>query len=337
MLSLFFLLKDGPSLRRGVERHLGVPQPVARTITSDVITALQRYFAGVTIVATFNAVIVGVGALLLGVPLVGTIMIVTFVCAFIPYLGAFVAGAFAVLIALGSQGTTAAVIMLVIVLLANGSLQQIMQPIAYGATLGLNPLIVLIVTIGAGSLFGMLGLVVAAPLTSAAVHIKQDVERARAAAAGTGCDRSRRSRRSSRPTGASSPRRDVDHIPDDRLGAHDDQILFILFWVGVAVLVVFLVRRWKGDPTWPGALPARSIRATPRRRRCSIAVSRSGRSSPTSTGAEATRCTRRACRPAREQPRTHPRATAESRPTSPTISSLSRDSGGGQPRPVGGS
>ena len=74
--------------------------------------------------------------------------------------------------------------MLVIVLLANGSLQQIVQPIAYGATLGLNPLVVLIVTIGAGSLFGMLGLVVAAPLTSAAVHIKQDLERARAAAVG---------------------------------------------------------------------------------------------------------------------------------------------------------
>ena len=29
-------------------------------------------------------------------------------------------------------------------------------------------------------------------------------------------------------------------------------IIFVLFWVGVAALVVFLVRRWKGDPTWPG-------------------------------------------------------------------------------------
>ena len=115
-------------------------------------------------------------------PLAGTIAVVTFVCAYIPYLGAFVAGAFAVLITLGSLGTTDALIMLVVVILANGALQQILQPIAYGATLGLNPLVVLIVTIGAGSLFGMLGLVVAAPLTSAAVHIKADVERARAAA-----------------------------------------------------------------------------------------------------------------------------------------------------------
>jgi len=184
LLSFFFLLKDGPSLRGWVDGHMGVPRPVARTITTDVIVSIQRYFAGVTIVAAFNATIVGVAALLLGVPLAGTIAVVTFICAYIPYIGAFVAGAFAVLIALGSEGTTTAAIMLVVVILANGALQQIVQPIAYGATLELNPLVVLIVTIGAGSLFGMVGLVLAAPLTSAGVHISRDLARARAAAAG---------------------------------------------------------------------------------------------------------------------------------------------------------
>jgi predicted PurR-regulated permease PerM len=183
LLSLFFLLKDGPSLRAWVDSHMGVPQPVARTITGNVIVSLQRYFGGVTIVAAFNAVVVGLGALVLGVPLAGTIAVVTFVTAYIPYVGAFVAGAFAVVLALGSEGTTTALIMLVIVLLANGLLQNILQPIAFGATLGLNPLVVLIVTIGAGSLFGMVGLVLAAPLTSAAVHIIADLARAKEAAA----------------------------------------------------------------------------------------------------------------------------------------------------------
>ena len=50
-------------------------------------------------------------------------------------------------------------------------LQQLIQPLVMGATLSLNPLVVLVVTIGAGSLFGMVGLTLAAPLTSAAVHI----------------------------------------------------------------------------------------------------------------------------------------------------------------------
>ena len=183
LLSLFFLLKDGPSLRAWVEGHSGIPRPVARTITGDVITSFQRYFAGVTIVAAFNGVVVGVGALLLGVPLAATIALVTFVCAYIPYIGAFFAGAFAVVIALGSEGTTTALIMLVVVILANGALQQVVQPIAYGATLGLNPLVVLIVTIAAGCLFGMLGLVLAAPLTSAGVHISGHLAAAKAAAA----------------------------------------------------------------------------------------------------------------------------------------------------------
>jgi predicted PurR-regulated permease PerM len=180
LLSIFFLLKDGPSMRAWVTRHMGVPPPVGRTITGDVIVALQRYFGGVTIVAAYNALVVGIGALVLGVPLVGTIAIVTFICAYIPYIGAFVAGALAVVVALGSEGTGTALIMLVIVILANGALQQIVQPLAYGAALNLNPLVVLIVTVGAGALFGMLGLVLAAPLTSAAVHITADLARARA-------------------------------------------------------------------------------------------------------------------------------------------------------------
>ena len=66
----------------------------------------------------------------------------------------------------------------VIVLLANGVLQQLVQPIAYGAALGLHPLAVLIATIAGGCLFGTVGLVLAAPLLSAAVRIAADLSAA---------------------------------------------------------------------------------------------------------------------------------------------------------------
>jgi predicted PurR-regulated permease PerM len=182
IFSTFFLLKDGPVFRRFIDRHLGIPRPVATIVTGRVVTSLQRYFVGVTIVAAFNAVVVGGAAWLLDVPLAGTIAVVTFVTAYIPFIGAFLSGFFAVLLALADQGTQTALIMLVVVILANGALQQIVQPIAFGATLGLNPLVVLIVTIAGGSLFGMVGLVLAAPLTSAATHIAADVAAARRAA-----------------------------------------------------------------------------------------------------------------------------------------------------------
>jgi predicted PurR-regulated permease PerM len=180
LLSLVFLLGDGPRIRNWTERHLGLPEQLAHTITGRVVSSLRGYFVGVTIVAAFNAVVIGLGALVLGVPLAGSIAVVNFVAAYIPYLGAWSAGAFTVLIALGSQGTDAAIAMAVIALLANGVLQQLIQPIAYGAALGIHPLAVLIVTIAGGALFGTIGLVLAAPLTSAAVRISADVARARA-------------------------------------------------------------------------------------------------------------------------------------------------------------
>jgi predicted PurR-regulated permease PerM len=181
IFSIFFLLKDGPKLRAFVERHMGAPAPIAQTITGGVISSMRRYFLGVTIVGAFNAVVVGAGALVLGVPLAGTIAVVTFVLAYIPFIGAFVSGAFAVLIALGAQGTAVALAMLVIVILANGALQNIVQPIAMGATLRMNPLLILVVTVGAGALFGMLGMVLAAPLTAAAIHISADLSSVRVA------------------------------------------------------------------------------------------------------------------------------------------------------------
>src|SRR3954447_6411367 len=180
LLSLFLLLADGPRIRRWLESHMGVLPAVGRTIGDRTIQALRGYFTGVTIVAAFNAIVIGLAAVVLGVPRAGSIAAVNFVAAYIPYLGAWSAGAFTVLLAYGSSGTTTALVMAVVVLLANGALQQMIQPIAFGAALGIHPLAVLIVTIAGGSLFGTIGLVLAAPLTSAATHISADLARARA-------------------------------------------------------------------------------------------------------------------------------------------------------------
>ena len=179
-LSLVFLLSDGPKIRAFVDGHMGVPRDVGRVITQRVLGSLRGYFLGVTLIAAFNAVVVTAGALILGVPLAGTIAAVTFIGAYIPYLGAWAAAVFAVLLALSGGGVDAAAGMIVVELLANGVLQQMVQPFAMGAALGIHPLAVLIVTIGGGALFGMVGLVLAAPLVSAVVRISADLARAEA-------------------------------------------------------------------------------------------------------------------------------------------------------------
>jgi predicted PurR-regulated permease PerM len=182
ILSLFFLLKDGPVIRNWTERHIGVPAPVARIITDRTISSMRGYFLGTTLVAVFSAVVVGIGSLIIGIPLVGTIVAVTFIAGYVPYLGAWTAAIFAVLLALGSDGVAAAGAMAVLQLLANGPLQQVVQPFAMGTALGIHPLAVLIVTIAGGALFGTVGLIISAPLVAAAVRISSDLARVRAEA-----------------------------------------------------------------------------------------------------------------------------------------------------------
>jgi putative heme transporter len=174
-LGLVFMLKDSRVIRGWFERRMRVPAAVAHQIDDRVVESLRGYFVGVTLVAAFSAVIVGLGALLLGVPLAGTIAAVTFLGGFVPYLGAWGAGAFSVLMTLGGAGPEAAAVMIVVQLLANGLLQQLVQPLAYASALDLHPLAVLVVTIAGGSLFGAAGLLLAAPLTSAATRISADL------------------------------------------------------------------------------------------------------------------------------------------------------------------
>lgn len=176
LLSSFFMLKDGPTIRTWAERTTDLPPPIAKLVFDRMIASLRGYFAGVTIVAAFSAVIVMIGALIIGVPLVATIGVVTFVAGYVPYLGAWTAGIFTVLLAYGSGGAEAAMGMAVVQLLANGILQQMVQPFAMGSTLGIHPLAVLVVTIAGGALFGSIGLIIAAPLVAAINGIVKDLK-----------------------------------------------------------------------------------------------------------------------------------------------------------------
>jgi predicted PurR-regulated permease PerM len=167
---LLFLLKDWVQITDWTAGHLGLPAELGRSILDGVVSAFRGYAAGLTVIGIANAGVVAIGAAVLGVPLVGTIAVVSFVTSYVPYLGAFVAGAFAVLIAYGSGGLAVAVAMLAIVLLANNTIQNLVEPFAFGARLRLHPLAVLITVTTGTLLFGVMGAVLAAPLTSAGVN-----------------------------------------------------------------------------------------------------------------------------------------------------------------------
>jgi predicted PurR-regulated permease PerM len=178
-----FMLLHGARYQAWVVRHSGLSQNTIEPVVHDAASAIRGYFKGTTILAVTNAVPVGLTAWLLGLPLVGAIALVTFITAYVPFFGAIVAGVFACLIALGSQGLPTALIMLAVLLLVNNVLQNFFAPVAYGSSLKLDPLVVLLVTTGAGLIGGVGLIVLAAPLTAI---ITRAAERLAAARQATG-------------------------------------------------------------------------------------------------------------------------------------------------------
>jgi predicted PurR-regulated permease PerM len=172
-----FLVMNGARYAGWMSTRTGLPPRVAEPVFRNSGSAIRGYFAGTTIIALSNAVPVGLTALLLDVPLAGSIAIVTFITAYVPFFGAIVAGAFAVLIALGT-GVTEAVVMLVVILLVNNVLQNFFAPFAYSASLNLDPLVALLVTTAAGLVGGVGLIMLAAPLTAIVIQTAKELNAA---------------------------------------------------------------------------------------------------------------------------------------------------------------
>ncbi len=145
-LIMYYLLKDGSELRRSLVGQFALPdQDDVDGAIGDACLIIRDYGRGRTIMSAIVSLVVGLAALLLGLPLVFTIVVVNFVGGYIPYVGAFLGGGLAVIIALGEGGLAEAIVMLVVVLAANLILENFVEPKVMGRTLHVHPLIVLIV------------------------------------------------------------------------------------------------------------------------------------------------------------------------------------------------
>jgi predicted PurR-regulated permease PerM len=170
-LIMYYLLKDGTRLRRSLVAQV---DPRLRDevddFIGDAIRILRDYGRGRTVMSAIVSVVIGLAALLLGLPLVFTIMVVNFIGGYIPYIGAFLGGGLAVIIALGNGGLATAAVMLVVVLAANLLLENFVEPKVMGRTLDIHPLVVLVVTALGGLLGGIVGLILAVPTTVIAAN-----------------------------------------------------------------------------------------------------------------------------------------------------------------------
>lgn len=167
LIALFFYLKDG-------DRMVGVAlQVTPERLRDDVAEVFRRvwatlggYFRGQLIVAAVDAVFIGLGLFVLGVPLALPLAVLVFFGGLFPIVGAFTAGAVAVLVALADGGLGLALAVLVLNIVVQQLEGNLLEPLIVGRATQLHPLLILVsLTAGAVTL-GILGAFLAVPVTA---------------------------------------------------------------------------------------------------------------------------------------------------------------------------
>lgn len=170
VLSLFILiclLADGRGIWKWTLRLFPrAARPAADAAASNGFATIVNYARTQLLVAAIDAVGIGVGAALLGVPLAIPVAVLVFLGSFIPIVGAVVTGAIAVLLALVYNGPWIALAMLAVVLGVQQLEGHILQPILMGSAVKVHPLVVVLVVAGGSMVGGIPGALFAVPLAA---------------------------------------------------------------------------------------------------------------------------------------------------------------------------
>jgi putative heme transporter len=169
LLVAFFFVKDGASMWRWIVARFDTRDGIVDRVGLRVWPVVTGYILGQTAIATIDASLIALGALVLGVPEVGAILVITFFGAYIPYIGATIAGFVAVMLAVADGGIDQGVAMLVVVLVVQLLEGNVLQPWIQGRAVRLHPLVVALSVAAGGALAGFLGVFLAVPVTAAGV------------------------------------------------------------------------------------------------------------------------------------------------------------------------
>ena len=184
LVALFFYLKDGDRLAQfALDLTPARLRDDVAEIGRRLWATIGGYFRGQILVAAVDAVFIGLGLLLLGVPLALPLSILVFIGGLFPIVGAFTAGAVAVLIALAEGGIGLALAVLVLNVVVQQTEGNLLEPFIVGRATQLHPLAVLAGLTAGAVTMGILGAFLAVPLLACIVRIagyvfEKDSERA---------------------------------------------------------------------------------------------------------------------------------------------------------------
>lgn len=163
----FFFVKDGDRFVPWVRQITG--EEVGGHITEVAARAwdtLSGFIRTQAFVSLIDSIFIGAGLLFLSVPLALPLSVLTFLGGFVPILGAFVAGALAVLVALVTQGPTTALIVLGIVIAVQQIEGNVLQPMLQSRSMSLHPVLVLLGITAGSTLYGVVGGFLAVPVVA---------------------------------------------------------------------------------------------------------------------------------------------------------------------------
>lgn len=164
---LFFFLKDGQKIWNFFLRPFsGRREAKLRRAGSRTLEVLGGYVRGTAIIALVDATAIGIALLILQVPLAIPLAMIVFLGAFIPLVGATVAGILAALVALVANGPVVALIVVAIVVAVNQLEGDLLQPIVMGNALQLHALVILFALTAGTILAGIVGAVLSVPLAA---------------------------------------------------------------------------------------------------------------------------------------------------------------------------
>lgn len=171
---LFFFLKDGHKIWAFMLRPFtGQREARLRRVGSRTLEVLGGYVRGTAVVASVDAIAIGAALLILQVPLAVPLAIIVFIGGFIPLVGATVAGILAALVALVANGPVVALIVVAVVIAVNQLEGDLLQPIVMGKALQLHALVILMALTAGTIVAGIVGAVLAVPLTAVAWAVIQ--------------------------------------------------------------------------------------------------------------------------------------------------------------------
>ena len=166
---LFYFLKDGDRIWGFLLRWTsGERQAKARLAGTRAMDVLGSYIRGTATVAAVDAICIGAALFVLGVPLALPLSVIVFVGSFIPLVGATAAGVLAALIALVANGPVVALIVVTVVVVVNQLEGNLLQPVVMGKALNIHSLVILLALTAGTILAGIIGAILAVPLTAVA-------------------------------------------------------------------------------------------------------------------------------------------------------------------------